>query len=86
MFRRQRNDSLTTKVGEVDQPEEIDCAVCLCPVSPGEKFRLLTCNHGFHAQCIEAWLRASSTCPLCRNPASPLSRCHRNDHQQRRFF
>ncbi|KAM3308278.1 RING-H2 finger protein ATL3 [Capsicum chacoense] len=54
-------------------PEEfkdgLECAVCLCDVSEGEKARLLPkCNHGFHVECIDMWFQSHSTCPLCRNP------------------
>ncbi|XP_051147672.1 RING-H2 finger protein ATL3-like [Andrographis paniculata] len=47
----------------------LECAVCLCEVSEGEKARLLPkCNHGFHVDCIDMWFESHSTCPLCRNP------------------
>ncbi|XP_019193242.1 PREDICTED: RING-H2 finger protein ATL3-like [Ipomoea nil] len=49
----------------------LECAVCLCEVSEGEKARLLPkCNHGFHVECIDMWFQSHSTCPLCRNPIS----------------
>ncbi|CAN4100047.1 unnamed protein product [Withania somnifera] len=52
----------------------LECAVCLCDVSEGEKARLLPkCNHGFHVDCIDMWFQSHSTCPLCRNPVSQES-------------
>ncbi|KAL8055993.1 hypothetical protein ABFX02_04G090800 [Erythranthe guttata] len=49
----------------------LECAVCLCEVSEGEKARVLPkCSHGFHADCIDMWLHSHSTCPICRNPIS----------------
>ncbi|EYU45919.1 hypothetical protein MIMGU_mgv1a023632mg [Erythranthe guttata] len=49
----------------------LECAVCLCEVSEGEKARVLPkCSHGFHAECIDMWLHSHSTCPICRNPIS----------------
>lgn len=52
----------------------LECAVCLCDVSEGEKARLLPkCNHGFHVDCIDMWFQSHSTCPLCRNPVSNIS-------------
>ncbi|XP_073301938.1 RING-H2 finger protein ATL3-like [Primulina huaijiensis] len=49
----------------------LECAVCLCEVTEGEKTRLLPkCNHGFHVECIDMWFQSHSTCPLCRNPVA----------------
>ncbi|KAG8045669.1 hypothetical protein GUJ93_ZPchr0008g13458 [Zizania palustris] len=45
----------------------LDCSVCLGQVEAGEKVRRLPkCMHLFHADCVDAWLRAHSTCPMCR--------------------
>ncbi|KAJ8635724.1 hypothetical protein MRB53_009991 [Persea americana] len=45
----------------------LECAVCLCEFSQGEKARMLPkCNHGFHLNCIDMWFQSHSTCPLCR--------------------
>jgi hypothetical protein len=50
--------------------EKVDCAVCLAELGDGDDAtptRLVPgCGHGFHAECIEAWFRVNSTCPLCR--------------------
>ncbi|CAL5057573.1 unnamed protein product [Urochloa decumbens] len=44
-----------------------DCTVCLAEFRDGELVRLLPrCAHAFHVQCIDTWLRAHVTCPLCR--------------------
>jgi E3 ubiquitin-protein ligase ATL41 len=44
------------------------CAVCLGEMEDGELGRLLpACSHVFHVGCIDAWLRLSSTCPVCRS-------------------
>jgi hypothetical protein len=48
-------------------PGATECAVCLAEFAHGEAGRLVPgCGHGFHAACIETWLRVRSTCPLCR--------------------
>ncbi|CAD6203893.1 unnamed protein product [Miscanthus lutarioriparius] len=46
----------------------LECAVCLSAFDDaGEKLRLLPgCCHVFHAACIDAWLAAHVTCPVCR--------------------
>lgn len=47
--------------------EALECAVCLAELADGEPARFLPrCAHGFHAECIDQWLRGHSTCPLCR--------------------
>ncbi|KAE8797787.1 E3 ubiquitin-protein ligase ATL41 [Hordeum vulgare] len=44
------------------------CAVCLGELEDGELGRMLpACSHAFHVGCIDAWLRLSSTCPVCRS-------------------
>ncbi|KAI3777929.1 hypothetical protein L1987_47732 [Smallanthus sonchifolius] len=50
--------------------EKQDCIVCLCEMSTRDEYRKLpNCDHGiqFHAQCIDAWLKDHSTCPICRS-------------------
>ncbi|KAH6792505.1 hypothetical protein C2S52_002982 [Perilla frutescens var. hirtella] len=44
-----------------------DCSVCLTEFLEDEKLRLLPkCSHAFHVECIDAWLKCHSNCPLCR--------------------
>ncbi|KAL6634933.1 hypothetical protein ACP70R_027604 [Stipagrostis hirtigluma subsp. patula] len=48
-----------------------DCAVCLSPFAPEAELRLLpACRHAFHAACVDAWLRTTPSCPLCRAAVS----------------
>ncbi|KAK9749120.1 hypothetical protein RND81_02G103600 [Saponaria officinalis] len=55
-------DRLTAKNGG-------DCAVCLSKFEHKDVLRLLPiCCHVFHATCIDTWLSANLTCPLCRSP------------------
>jgi E3 ubiquitin-protein ligase ATL6/9/15/31/42/55 len=46
----------------------LECAVCLAEFGDGgENLRLLpVCCHVFHAACIDVWLAAHVTCPVCR--------------------
>uniref|UniRef100_A0A0D3FA18 RING-type domain-containing protein n=1 Tax=Oryza barthii TaxID=65489 RepID=A0A0D3FA18_9ORYZ len=44
-----------------------ECAVCLEAFRAGDRRRVLPrCEHGFHAQCVDSWLRVSRLCPICR--------------------
>ncbi|KAF0893982.1 hypothetical protein E2562_033397 [Oryza meyeriana var. granulata] len=48
-----------------------DCAVCLSPFTLDAELRLLpACRHAFHASCVDAWLRTTPSCPLCRATVS----------------
>ncbi|KAF8658850.1 hypothetical protein HU200_059343 [Digitaria exilis] len=54
------------------QKEGLECAVCLGKFEPTEALRLLPkCRHGFHVECVDTWLDAHSTCPLCRSRVDP---------------
>lgn len=50
-----------------DGEETGDCAVCLEAFEAGDRCRQLPrCEHSFHAECVDSWLRKSSACPVCR--------------------
>ncbi|XP_020238377.1 RING-H2 finger protein ATL51-like [Cajanus cajan] len=58
--------------GAVKENEEHEsdyyCSVCLSQICKGEKVRSLpVCKHRYHVDCIGAWLKNHTTCPLCRN-------------------
>ncbi|KAL6177408.1 hypothetical protein ACLB2K_048934 [Fragaria x ananassa] len=45
------------------------CPICLGEYQARETIRTIPeCNHYFHANCVDTWLRRNPTCPLCRNP------------------
>ena len=48
-----------------------ECAVCMEAFRAGDRCRVLPrCGHGFHAECVDSWLRKSRRCPLCRAEAA----------------
>lgn len=51
-----------TKVG----PPDNVCSICYADPVENEKWRQLICNHKFHPDCIDPWIRQHNTCPLCR--------------------
>lgn len=50
----------------------LECAVCLNEFEDDETLRLIPkCDHVFHPECIDAWLQAHDTCPVCRADLNP---------------
>ncbi|CAF1047630.1 unnamed protein product [Adineta steineri] len=41
------------------------CAICLESFENNEKLRKLVCSHYYHLTCIDPWLLAHQSCPLC---------------------
>ncbi|CAB4280147.1 unnamed protein product [Prunus armeniaca] len=62
----------TTLLGEsweLPKPNDNTCPICLSEYQSKETLRTIPkCNHYFHANCVDKWLRLNATCPLCRNP------------------
>lgn len=48
----------------------VECIMCLSEVGLEERYAMVErCGHGFHVECVEAWLKHQPNCPLCRTPA-----------------
>jgi len=43
------------------------CHVCLEEFVCGDRRKVLPCLHGFHGPCIDKWLRANKSCPICKH-------------------
>ncbi|MCL7038192.1 hypothetical protein MKW94_026284 [Papaver nudicaule] len=57
--------------GRLPNPNDATCAICIADFQPNDTLKSMpTCNHCFHANCLEQWLRVNATCPVCRK--SPL--------------
>jgi len=43
------------------------CPICLADFKENTRIKLLPCDHGFHPECIEPWIRQhNDSCPMCR--------------------
>ena len=50
------------------------CAVCQEPLEQGQVVRrVLRCGHTFHYSCLDQWLEANATCPMCMLQVVPLA-------------
>lgn len=60
--------TLLGESGRLPKPTDNICPICLSEYQPKEELRTIPeCNHYFHADCIDEWLKLNGTCPLCRN-------------------
>jgi hypothetical protein len=50
------------------------CPICMDEIQPAENKTITACNHVFHTDCLERWVRRERrrhlepTCPICRAP------------------
>lgn len=55
---------------DVPRPAEGSCVVCQTEWQESEEgdrcVELNVCNHVFHNECIEQWLKCNKTCPVCK--------------------
>ncbi|XP_007951004.2 LOW QUALITY PROTEIN: RING finger protein 148 [Orycteropus afer afer] len=47
-------------------PNEESCVICFDIYKPKDVVRILNCKHFFHEACIDPWLLAHRTCPMCK--------------------
>jgi len=45
---------------------ESNCSICLSEYETGNEIKILPCLHKFHKDCIDSWLDAHNTCPVCK--------------------
>ncbi|KAI5408607.1 hypothetical protein KIW84_054447, partial [Lathyrus oleraceus] len=44
-----------------------ECCICLSIFQDNEKVKVvIECQHVYHSQCLDLWLSAHPSCPLCR--------------------
>merc|ERR550532_3042083 len=49
-----------------DQPFPGECAICLGSWEPSDRIKVTPCQHAFHEECMDSWLKSARTCALCR--------------------
>jgi len=46
------------------------CSICLCDINL--IYTTTGCNHIFHTECINNWIKDNETCPVCRTILKPV--------------
>ena len=68
---------LTSKYSELEEKIKLmnsKCTVCQDDFNSEDKVRVLKCEHVYHLDCIDDWLKEYSyKCPCCREPAAEYS-------------
>ncbi|KAF9149410.1 hypothetical protein BG015_008801 [Linnemannia schmuckeri] len=90
-------DTIATVELEQLSPQEMEdkdrisssCSICLCEYEDLDELRHLPCDHYFHQECVDEWLKLKRTCPLClfdianANRGSRIWRRRRRSRSQR---
>lgn len=59
---------MAKKVETATDADDSGCSICLEDYKADDAVRLFPeCGHLFHVKCIDTWLKANPTCPVCRN-------------------
>ncbi|KAL3536714.1 hypothetical protein ACH5RR_000080 [Cinchona calisaya] len=58
---------LDENCSNIPRSNDLVCSICLDEYVPKQTLRFIpNCEHYFHVECIDNWLRINSTCPVCR--------------------
>ncbi len=68
----------------MDTDHEISsCPICVGPYNNNDEIStIINCEHQFHTNCLNTWLRNHNTCPLCRTNVLVNNNNNNNDNQQ----
>jgi hypothetical protein len=66
-------DALPVHVHSESAPGAYDsmCIFCQDEYAAQDEVRVLPCKHGFHKTCVDEWLLANNSCPLCKVAVAP---------------
>ncbi|KAK9079868.1 hypothetical protein SSX86_001541 [Deinandra increscens subsp. villosa] len=51
--------------------DDTKCSICQEEFVSGDEIGSVGCGHGYHAECINQWLRLKNWCPICKASAQP---------------
>jgi len=55
---------------KLKKKEIYDCCICMDDIK-NDNFKT-ECDHVFHKECLDEWLKNSSTCPICRSQVGSI--------------
>lgn len=55
----------------VENEDDVKCSICQEEYADGEDVGRLSCDHRYHVECIQQWLRLKNWCPICKASALP---------------
>jgi hypothetical protein len=48
-------------------PENEECIICFAEYEMHDKLiKFPMCEHKYHAECLDVWLKKENSCPMCR--------------------
>lgn len=60
--------SMFAQDGRVDDDRpSCECCCCQETFGPDKAIKKTSCQHFFHEECLEKWLKVATTCPICRH-------------------
>ena len=65
-----KNENKNDNDNENDNEEKLDCCICMDDIK-NDNFKT-ECDHVFHKECLDEWLKNSSTCPICRSQVGSI--------------
>ncbi|XP_060964273.1 putative RING-H2 finger protein ATL19 [Cannabis sativa] len=67
-YGRQCHERMCSSSSSSTRGGDDECVICLEDFEEGESCQVFPfCNHIFHTNCIDHWLKNRPTCPICRH-------------------
>ncbi|XP_021744457.1 E3 ubiquitin-protein ligase RNF12-like [Chenopodium quinoa] len=54
-----------------EDENDVKCSICQEEYADTEELGRLSCNHRYHFECINQWLKLKNWCPVCKNSVAP---------------
>lgn len=54
-------------INQKEVEEKTECCICREEFVLDTKVKLMPCDHKFHIDCLDPWLKLKNSCPVCRH-------------------